>query len=63
MDVLNIVFSALNPSGYSDRWCHSGDLDDLAGCLSGASRAQNIIPKAKKIDRLCSPTERSIFLT
>ena len=62
MDVLNIVFSALNLLAtvivgvIQVTWMISRD-------VFRGSRAQNIIPKAKKIDRLCSPIERSIFLT
>ena len=59
MEVLNIVFSALNLLAtviigvINVTWMISRDV--------GADLERNIIPKAKKIDRLCSPTDRSIF--
>lgn len=34
------------PSGYSDHWCHSGDMDDREGCLSG--QAEHKIPMTDK---------------
>ena len=62
MDVLNIVFSALNLLAtvivgvIQVTWMISRDV------FRGSPRAKHY-SKAKKIDRLCSPTERSIFLT
>ena len=60
MDVLNIVFSALNLLAtvivgvIQVTWMISRDV------FRGSPRAKHY---SKKIDRLCSPTERSIFLT
>ena len=55
-------FQCTESSGYSDRWCHSGDMDDLTGCLSGQPKSQTLFSR-QKVTTASQPTklERSLL--